>query len=379
MNKKFLSIGIIAIISIVVLILSIQFLEKEDEFSFPSITTDKNEKIGLVINTPKQSTTLEELDKTFMLASSSGIGRSNVYMFWNTVEPEKGQFNWKPSDLQMTLNQKNNLKVTLYFSIINGKTLGPFPDWIGNPNLISISKENLVNVLDEILSRYDIVDTLIISGNTEVQFRYEEGKRNIPVYDELFQEVYQKIKEKHPNVKIGNAFSLNDVINKNLRHVVTELDDGDFVAFTYMPVDAINEIVKTPQEAKKDFDIILELVPNKKIAFFEVGWSSSEFVGGNKDNQKQFVSELFDFYNENEEQFEFITWYRLYDRPEGTCKIISDEIDSKIDISGGSGLGSSEFVIERLENYICQAGLYDENSLSKPAWNEFTNQFKSKS
>lgn len=378
MNKKFLGVGIVIVVSIIILISSLQFIEKEEIPSMP-VATKTNEKFGLVINTPKTTTTLQELDNAYTLASSSGIGRSNVYMFWNTVEPEKGEFNWEPSDVQMSLNQKNDLKVTLYFSIINGKTLGPFPDWIGNPSILAISEENLVIVLDEILSRYDIVDTLIISGNTEVQFRYEEGKRNIPVYDELFQYVYQQIKEKHPDVKIGNAFSLNDVINKNLDHVVTELDDGDFVAFTYMPVDVVNEIVKAPQEAKQDFERILKLVPNNKIAFFEVGWSSSDFVGGNQEIQKQFVLELFDFYNENEEQFEFITWYRLYDRPEGTCKIISDENESVIDIGGGSGLGSNEFVIERLENYICQSGLYDENNSPKPAWNEFTNKIKSNS
>lgn len=51
-----------------------------------------NEKIGLVINSPDQSTTLQELDAVYSQASDSGIGRSNVYLFWNLVEPVRGEF-----------------------------------------------------------------------------------------------------------------------------------------------------------------------------------------------------------------------------------------------------------------------------------------------
>ena len=49
---------------------------------------------------------------------------------------------------------------------------------------------------------------------------------------DLFNGVYDKIKEKHPDVKIGNAFALHNVLNKNLQHIVSDLAIGDFVAFS---------------------------------------------------------------------------------------------------------------------------------------------------
>ena len=64
------------------------------------------------------------------------------------------------------------------------KQLGPFPDWIGKPSLNSIGEDRLVNVLDEILSRYHIIDSVIIAGETESQFSYYE--QNIPVYKNYF-------------------------------------------------------------------------------------------------------------------------------------------------------------------------------------------------
>ena len=337
----------------------------------PTIT--QNEKIGLIVNTPSNSITLEELNEIYTEASSTGIGRNNLYLFWNLIEPEKRNFDWRQTDALMNFNNQNNLKVTLYFSLINGKTLGPFPDWIGKPSLNSISEENVVNTLDAILSRYDSIDTVIIAGDTDIHFRYNE--QNIPVYEELFNNVYEKIKEKHPDVKFGNSFSLHGVINKDLSHIVEELDVGDFVAFSYFPVDTLNEIAKTPLDARNDLNMILDLVPTEKpVGIFEISWSTDEFVNGNNNDQTDFVNTVFDFYHENESKIEFVTWYRQYDREEGTCYVDPTTVESSITIGGASGLGSSEYVAERLSHYICSAGLIDNDGNPKPAWDEFSRE-----
>ena len=358
---------IIAGIVIVVAIIGISLTQFDS--TSPS-TQNKNEKVGLVINTPTTSISLKQLDEIYQEASSTGIGRSNVYLFWNIIEPTKGEFDWNQSDVLMSLNKKNNQKVTLYFSIINGETLGPFPDWIGKPSLNAIPQDRLVNVIDAILSRYDIIDTVVIAGETESQFRYNE--QNIPVFKDLFENVYSEIKVKHPDVKMGNSFALHNVLNKNLETIVEELNVGDFIAFSYFPVDSLNDIVKTPEQAIDDLKKSIELAKDSKIIFFEVSWATSDFVGGNEMNQKEFLEKLFTFYSENQSQIESLTWYRQYDRPEGTCVSELQNIgDSKISVGGGSGLGSSEFVIERLNHYICSAGLIDVEGNPKSSWNEF--------
>jgi len=367
-SKKIAAIGGIIAAIIVILFFTLTFEPKQPSDMIPH-TIVTNENLGLVINTPTNQITLEQLTKIYDDAAVTGIGRSNVYLFWNLIEPEKDEYDFKNIDVLMSLNKKHSLKVTAFFSIINGKTLGPFPDWIGKPSLNSISEDKLVKILDVILSRYDIIDTLIISGGTEEQFRYNEN--SIPVYKELFNNVYDKIKEKHPNVKIGNLFSLHGVLNKNLVHIVEELDDGDFVAFTYFPVDIVNEINKTPNSARDDLQQILELVPNKKVALFEISWSTSDFIRGNEDQQVEFLKTAYDFYDENNSKFEFFTWYRQYDRPEGTCSIDSESVEGVLELGA-----SSEFVIERLENYICNAGLIDSDGTPKLGWNEFKNQIQ---
>lgn len=370
MNTKKIA-GIAGIIAAVIIgiVITINF---QSEQNIVSLSSQSNESIGLVINTPSNEVTIQQLDRIYQEAANTGIGRNNVYLFWNLVEPEKGVYDFKDTDILMSLNKKYNLKVTLYFSLINGKTLGPFPNWVGKPSLVSIPEDHLDNILDVILSRYDIVDTLIIAGETDEHFRYQE--HDIEVYKKLFNNVYSKVKEKHLNVKIGNAFSLNGIINKNLDHIVKELAVGDFIAFTYFPVDSLNEIAKTPEEAKKDLEKIFEIVPDRKIAILEISWSTSDFVGGDKKSQAEFLKNVFDFYKQNESKIEFFTWFRQYDRPLTTCKIDTEVIEEQVSIGGDSGLGSSEFVIARLSHYLCNAGLIDVAGNYKEGWKEFQNQ-----
>ena len=367
MDKKIIGVIVTAFIVIVAALMLI---------SPSSETTQKNnEKIGLVINSPTSSVSLKQIDEIFTDASSTGIGRSNVYLFWNIIEPVEGKFDWTQSDIMMGLNEKNNLKVTLYFSIINGDSLGPFPPWIGNPTLLLINEDELVNTLDVILSRYDIVDSIVIAGETESQFRYNEQK--IPVYKELFSNVYDRIKEKHPDVQIGNSFALHHVINKNLEHIVTDLAIGDFVAFSYTPTDTTNEINKTPEESITDLNKIFEIIPNKKIGFFEISWSTSDFVNGDSTSQQNFIRELFNFYAQNESEIEFLTWYRYVDQEVGTCVVKDQKIgDKTITVGGGSSFGTSEHIIERLNQYNCNAGIVTIDQNYKSGWNEFINQIE---
>ncbi|MCI4432139.1 MAG: hypothetical protein JHC41_00825, partial [Nitrosopumilus sp.] len=81
MNKKFLGVSIgVAVIAIIGVVLITPNLQ-------PIAVQNQNEKIGLVINTPNTSVSLKNLNQIYSDASSTGIGRSNVYLFWNVIEP----------------------------------------------------------------------------------------------------------------------------------------------------------------------------------------------------------------------------------------------------------------------------------------------------
>jgi hypothetical protein len=325
-----------------------------------------NPKLGLVIMPPTERSTFDEVHNAYIQAASTGIGRSNVYMLWPIIEPQQGSFNWQTYDILMGLNREQHLDVTLYFSIINNEQLGPFPNWLGQPSLDANLANQTANALDTILSRYYIVDYVIIGGDLNIYFR--DHPNDIPKYADFFNSVYSQLKTKHPNVKFGNWFSLNDLINHSDGDMVKKLNQGDFVAYSYSPVDLLFYQTKSPDSEVQDLQNMMNFSGGKNIALMEIGWSTDKTVNGTEDDQVKFMKDVFDFYRKNVSQFEFMTWYRQYDRPVDTC---FNGLNTNIK----TGFGN-DILLNNTAAYLCSTGLIDDNNNTKPAWNEFKNQIQ---
>ena len=363
------------IIGIVILVVAIggasaYFLTKSDSVetnSFPNQSISQNEKISLVINTIKPPKSIDDLEEAYKVASTSGAGRTNLYVHWNQLEPEKGNFDWRVTDIMMKLNEKYNFKTTLFFSVINADRLGPFPSWMGNQALGETLEDETIRILDSILTRYENIDYVIFAGDVDYHFQRASG--SIPTYIEFFDDVYSEIKSKHPDVKIGNSMSLENILNKGMEpggsfELTPKLEMGDFIALSYKPTDTVGDINRTPEEAIDDLKQSIEIFPSYQIAFFEVSWSTSDFVNGNNDDQAEFVKSSLNFFEENESKIEFFTISRLFDKPKGSC--VSQDIQS-ID---GSGFSSNSFRLERVDEYVCNSGLIDTNQNEKPSWTQ---------
>ncbi|MBT3744243.1 MAG: hypothetical protein HOM82_04195 [Thaumarchaeota archaeon] len=363
------------IVGIVILIVAIggasaYFLTKTDSVDVDSFSNQsilQNEKIGLVINTINPPKSMDDLEEAYKVASTSGAGRTNLYVHWNQLEPEEGNFDWRVTDIMMKLNEKYNLKTTLFFSVINADRLGPFPSWMGNQALGQTLEDETIRVLDSILSRYENIDYVIFAGDIDYHFQRASG--SIPTYIEFFDDVYSEIKSNHPDVQIGNSMSLENVLNKGMEpggsfELTPKLEMGDFIALSYKPIDTIGDINRTPQEAIDNLKQSIEIFPSHQLAFFEISWSTSDFVNGNSNDQAEFIKSSLNFFEENESKIEFFTISRLFDKPKGSC--VSQDIQS-VD---GSGFTSNSFRLERVDEYVCNSGLIDTNQNIKSSWTQ---------
>ncbi|MGB6463884.1 MAG: hypothetical protein WA799_04005 [Nitrosotalea sp.] len=360
MQRKTIGIVIGAAAAIVV---AVFFLIMPNQMQ-PQTQVTPNPKLGLVIMPPTERPTFDEVHNAYIQAASTGIGRSNVYMLWPVIEPQQGTFNWQTYDILMGLNREQHLNVTLYFSIINNDQLGPFPNWLGQTNLDANLANQTANTLDTILSRYYIVDYVIMGGDLDIYFR--DHPNDIPKYVDFFNSVYSQLKAKHPNVKFGNWFSLNDLINHDDGDMVKKLNQGDFVAYSYSPIDLLFYQTKSPDREVQDLQNMMNFSGGKNIALMEIGWSTDKTVNGTEDDQVKFMKDVFDFYRKNTSQFEFMTWYRQYDRPLDTCY---NGLNTNIKTGFNNNI-----LLNNTAAYLCSAGLIDDNNNTKPAWNEFKNQ-----
>ena len=366
------------IIGILILVVAISgssayFLTKNDSTNVDSSQIElinQNDKVGLVINTINPPENIDDIEQSYRIASTSGIGRTNLYVHWDKLEPEKENFDWRFTDIMMKLNQKYNLKTTLFFSVVNADRLGPFPQWMGNQVIGETLELETIRVLDEILSRYENIDYVIFAG--DIDYHLQRAPGTIPNYVEFFNGISTEIKSKHPEVKIGNTMSLENVLNKGMEpggsfELTPQMEMGDFIGISYKPTDTVGDINKTPREAFKDLEKTLEIFPSQKLGFFEISWSTSDFVNGNTADQEQFIESSLNFFESNESQIEFFTISRLFDKPKGSCVSIDIENIS------GSGFTSNSFRLERIDEYLCNAGLIDINENPKPSWNQLKN------
>ena len=364
MQRKKIGIAIGAVAAAVAV--AVFFLVLQPSQPQPVTQVTPNPKLGLVIMPPTERPTFNEVHNAYIQAASTGIGRSNVYMLWPVIEPQQGSFNWQTYDILMGLNREQHLNVTLYFSIINNEQLGPFPNWLGQPTLDANLANQTANALDTILSRYYIVDYVIIGGDLNVYFR--DHPNDIPKYVDFFNSVYADLKTKHPNVKFGNWFSLNDLINHYDGDMVKKLNQGDFVAYSYSPVDLLFYQTKSPDREAQDLQNMMNFSGGKNVALMEIGWGTDKAINGTDDNQVKFMKDVFDFYRKNMSQFEFMTWYRQYDRPIDTCY-------SGLNTNIKTGFGN-DILLNNTAAYLCSTGLIDDTNNTKPAWDEFKNQIK---
>ncbi len=358
------TIGVVIGVAAAVAIAAFFLLSQPSQIQIETHVTP-NPKLGLVIMPLNQRPTLDEVHQAYIHAASTGIGRSNVYMLWPIIEPENGTFNWRTYDILMGLNREQHLNVTLYFSIINNEQLGPFPNWIGSkPSFDGKLANETASALDTILSRYYIVDYVIIGGDLNIYFR--DHPNDIPKYTDYFNAVYSQLKAKHPNIKFGNWFSLNDLLNHYNGDMVKKLNQGDFVAYSYAPVDLLFYQTKGPDQEAQQLQQMLNYSDGKNVGLMEIGWATDKAVNGTEDNQVKFIRDAFDFYRKNESKFEFMTWYRQYDRSFDTCY-------SGLNTNIQTGF-NNDILLNNTAKYLCSTGLIDANNNTKPAWDEFKNQ-----
>jgi len=367
LSKKILSVAIVGGAIAIVIAVALFWITPQSQPPPTQIqqTVSHNIKLGLVIMPPTQTPTLTEIHSAYQEAALTGIGRSNVYLSWPSIEPQEGQYNWKTSDILMGLNKQQNLNVTLYFSIINDRILGPFPNWMGNPQFDQKLQDETVQTLDTIITRYYIVDHVIIGGDIDGYFR--DHPNEIPNYVKFFDGVYSKLKEKHPGVKFGNWFSLNSILNQYQENIVGKLNQGDFVAYSYYPIDSIAYETQSPEEEGKNLQKMIDLAGGKKIALVEVGWSTAKSINGTKEDQAKFMKIVFDFYRKNDSKFEFLTWYRQYDRSVDTCANTLNR--------SPVGFGN-DIVLNNTAALLCNMGLFDIDKNPKPAWDELKKQIQ---
>ncbi|MCG7848584.1 MAG: hypothetical protein MIO93_05320, partial [ANME-2 cluster archaeon] len=188
----------------------------------------------------------------------------------------------------------------------------------------------------------------------------------------FYKEVYDNIKNAHPDMKVGTVFAYHELKASNNFEVYETLSPiGDFDAFTLYIYSPGFTFDRDPVEIYEHLQEIEELTGDRNFAIEEVGWNAYEGLEGNEEDQRQAVSYAFDYLEEAPDRLEFMTWFILYDSSEQESRKVAESF-----IEPDDPILENDRFMDPFSNFIRYLGLIESDGTPREGWTEFTQRAK---
>ena len=251
-------------------------------------------------------------EKAFALAQGVGVKVIELPTSWNDGEPEARQYveGWLPIADQFY--PQAGIKLAISLNPIDTNNLRLPKDLknksFNDPEVIERYK-SFVDFAAKQLSHSDIFFVAI--GN-EIDAYLGSSDKHWQEYTEFFATVAPYVREKFPKATVGSKITYDGIINLNDK--VKRLNNfADVVLVTYYPFKQGEFIVRDPATVHEDFKRIVEMYPNKKIYFVEIGYPSGSLNGSSETKQADFIRQTFAAWDMYADKIPFLNFQWLHD------------------------------------------------------------------
>lgn len=251
-------------------------------------------------------------EKAFSLAQSVNVKVVELPTFWDDSEPEAQQYDkgWLPTADQFY--SKTGTKLAISLNPIDTNNLRLPRDLknkkFNDPEVIERYKA-FVDFTAKQLSNSDIFYVAI--GN-EIDAYLGSSDKRWQEYTEFFVATAPYVREKFPRAVVGSKITYDGIINLNDK--VSRLNNyTDVVLTTYYPFKQGGFIVRDPATVHEDFKRIVDLYPDKKIYFAEIGYPSGSLNGSSETKQADFFRETFAAWDTYADKIPFLNFQWLHD------------------------------------------------------------------
>lgn len=273
-----------------------------------------------IVNAYQEAATLGEV--AMLWVSPSGIGE---YLRLNSTRVVEGVrvYGLKPI---VTLNFASLVQV-------NGSGLAytidappGVPANLSDPAFRSLWIEEAAAIAQAFKPEY-------FSLGNEVNDYFYFHPADLEAYLTLLDEAYAAIKQASPTTKVMVVFSYNHM-NEN--------DQFDFLSLFSNRTDLIGlttypwKYYGSPADIPANYYSKIRAFTNKTVAFTEVGWISSESLGGSEKEQAEFLTHFLNLTKDLD--LEIVNWLFLHEPPlNGTAAVISDPAVASIALKNADG------------------------------------------
>src|SRR3989344_5279388 len=231
-------------------------------------------------------------EKAFALAQGVGVKVIELPTSWNDGEPEARQYveGWLPIADQFY--PQAGIKLAISLNPIDTNNLRLPKDLknksFNDPEVI----ERYKSFVDFAAKQLPNSDVFFVAIGNEIDIYLGSSDKRWGEYTEFFAAVAPYVKEKFPSAVIGSKISYEGIIKLNDK--VRRLNNyANVVLTTYYPFKQGGFIVRDPNTVHEDFKRIVDLYPDKKIYFAEIGYTSGSLNGSNETKQADFIKETF--------------------------------------------------------------------------------------
>ena len=129
-----------------------------------------------------------------------------------------------------------------------------------------------------------------IGNEVDLFYNYEPNRPDFDNYVSLVAESYNAIKSVSPHTQVMVVFKIENLIDKNTWFLIDKFDKNkiDLIAFTTYPY--LMGYTSPYDIPLNYYDEIIKHTGEKKVAFTEIGWSSSSIIEGSEEKQAEFLS-----------------------------------------------------------------------------------------
>jgi hypothetical protein len=158
-----------------------------------------------------------------------------------------------------------------------------------------------------------------------------------------------------PNTRIGVGFSFAGVTSPDPSFSLL-LEDSDLAVVSYLP-GLGSDVAGLASAVATDADVLVERAAGKPIVLEELGYPTSEAVGGSEAKQALFLETFFTALGPRRSSFAFVNVDALHDLGPGRCA-------ERALYAGHSADGA-------WATYMCSLGLFTADGQPKSAWKVF--------
>ena len=250
-------------------------------------------------------------EKAFSKAKETKFNVIELSQQWDELETEKEKYSNFYLDIANDYYPEHGIKISLNLNPIDTTNLR-VPEDLKNKKLNDMEViERYKKVLDYVISRTDKLEIVNLAMGNEIDIYLGNDEDKWEEYLEFYKEIVEYSHDKYPQVKIGTKITFEGISNNNIEESKNINQYSDIIMTTYYPIK--NDIVENPLVVHEDFKKVVELYPNKKIYFSEIGYPSSTYLHSSEVKQAEFIRESFKAWDRNSNEIVLLNFVWLHD------------------------------------------------------------------